>query len=76
MANELRNPFEIKLIFTVDGDEITLEPSAHFTANCDQCGNDHSKGIALTHTTAQEQQIKDFAKTVWYPQMKEAAGIL
>lgn len=73
MAIELRNPFEIKLIFSVNGDEIILEPSAHYTAYCDQCNRDDEAETVLTHTPAQEQQIKDFAKAVWYPQIREAA---
>lgn len=74
MGKQLQNPFEIQLIFTIENGNIELEPSAHYGMSCEY-GELGRKGRELTHTPQQEQAIKDFAKNVWYPQIKEGEGI-
>lgn len=66
MAKQLENPFEIKLVFTIENGNIELDPSAHYGLSCEH-GSIGRKGRPLTHTPQQEQQIKDFARDVWYP---------
>lgn len=72
---QLGNPFEIKLVFNIVDGDIELEPSAHYGVSCEY-GDLGRKGRPLIHTPQQEQQIKDFAKNVWYSQIKEGEGIV
>ena len=71
MALITRNPIEIKIVFEVENNEVSIETSAHFEYTAEEYpGCSARKGIPITHTLQQETQIKTFAKNVWLPQIK------
>ena len=76
MAKVIKNPIEIKLVFSKEGNNWEIDPSVHYGVGATEYPEfNHRKGMAVVLTSAQETQIKNFAKSVVYPQILASEGI-
>ena len=68
MAKYLINPLELKIEFTIENGDVILESSAHYGIGSEKV--EMRRGMEITYTPTQEQQIKQFVKGVVLPQIK------
>jgi len=72
---ELHNPLELKVVFEVDdAGEVDVALSAHYGTSCEY-GDLGRKGVELELPPTETAQIKQFAKNVILPKIKEHEGI-
>lgn len=74
MPKELSNPLQYIIEFDKDDGHILVCTSAHYGIICEY-GDLGRKGLPITLTPAQENQIKAFAASVLLPQIKANEGI-
>ena len=73
MAKVLLNPMELRILFELEGSDVSVRLKATYGRGSD--GVEDRRGILIDLTPTQETQIKNFTKNVVVPQIKAAEGL-